>query len=483
MTQMVSTESSARESVLLCSNRDDWIAKVNEASQKLDLNVTFASGIEDTVAQLRAKPVQVCMIDLAADVPAVESQNELTSDIHRLPRFDISQLPAAAPCTSFVMIGTEDESRQFAVFSESDAVSVELWEHSANPIQVESAINRSKHYARLLAQKNRLEQELTNQALRELLGESKPMRWLAELIRQASADKQEKNVLLLGESGTGKHLAARAICRGGNRAGRPYTELNCGVLSSEQFQTAFFGGGARLDVDYQGPSVRISDNGTVFLAEIDQAPVPVQKRLARFLEQQQRKAARFDDSMARQVRVIASSSIDIKARVRDGKFSKELYNCLAETIIMTPPLRECREDIPLLANTYLERLAIQEGRPSMRLSPEALRLLSGHDWPGNVRELHRSLNQASKLQAGNELTEESVKAWLAGNVESENNVAPEMTLREMERKLIEATFARFNGNRERTAQALNIGIRTLSGKLREYGYPPRGGPGSNLRAA
>ena len=115
-------------------------------------------------------------------------------------------------------------------------------------------------------------------------------------------------------------------------------------------------------------------------------------------------------------------------------------------------------------------------------TPNDLIALKKYDWPGNVRELQNVVERACTVEVGGMITAEDLRAWLQNDSPEEANVeSAGMTLREMERKLIESTFARCNGNRERTAQILKIGLRTLSGKLREYGYPPRGGPGSNLR--
>jgi len=110
-------------------------------------------------------------------------------------------------------------------------------------------------------------------------------------------------------------------------------------------------------------------------------------------------------------------------------------------------------------------------------------LLLQHDWPGNVRELKNVIERTCSIEKGNKLTAEMIRPWIVENETEELSVSVGLTLREMERKLIESTFERFGGNREKTAKSLQIGLRTLSGKLREYGYPPRGGPGSNRKAA
>ncbi|MCH8129692.1 MAG: hypothetical protein IIC70_07325 [Acidobacteria bacterium] len=165
-----------------------------------------------------------------------------------------------------------------------------------------------------------------------------------------------------------------------------------------------------------------------------------------------------------------------------GLFHAGLFDFLRQQTVTVPPLRERREDIVLLAEHLLHRLAAQEGQTEMCLALDAQHLLTAFDWPGNVSQLENVIHSAGLLERGETLTAGMLRSWIEDDTASERGTAYGLTLREMERKLIETTFNRCHGNRERTAQTLKIGLRTLSGKLREYGYPPRGGPGSNLRA-
>ncbi|MBM83931.1 MAG: sigma-54-dependent Fis family transcriptional regulator [Planctomycetaceae bacterium] len=472
-------ETAASHSLLLCSTNEELWRDVANVAQHADSDVSITSEFEATEAALRQNAFACCVLDISdCGNQWMSADAELAGD--NSVAAVIKHIHSLAPACSVVILTDPDASRDLTA-SFDDEVVLEIIERPFGLSTLTSTLRRSIQYSMMLAQNLKLREQLSNHAMRDLLGESPPIQWLAERIRQAATHDQ--TVLILGEPGTGKHLAARAIHNGSRRGTRSFTELNCGVLSSDAFQKSFFGNAPHIEGNYVGASVNFVDGGTVFLSEIDAAPIPVQKRLTRFLEQQQRRSARADSSESRQIRVIASCSDDLKSKVRAGVFSKELYNCLSDTIVETPPLRECRSDIPILANAYLHRLAVQEGRPPMRLAPDAINVLIQYEWPGNVRELHRSLNQAAKIHSGSELSAEGVSTWLTSHFEGDQFSSPEMSLREMERKLIEATFARHNGNRERTAQALQIGIRTLSGKLREYGYPPRGGPGSNLRAA
>jgi len=226
-----------------------------------------------------------------------------------------------------------------------------------------------------------------------------------------------------------------------------------------------------------------ADGGTLLFDQVQCLALPIQRKLITMLREQRFEHPITGEKLRFDVRVIFSTPSDLSELAERGLFRAELMAEACQTLIHLPSLRSRVDDIGLLAEQFLRRIAAREGRPVRSITVEALQLLQKHDWPGNVRELENVLERACSLDWGVKLTAVMLEPWLA-QTESDNDceVPAGLTLSEMERKLIEATFVRFNGNREKTAKALQIGIRTLSGKLREYGYPPRGGPGSNLQA-
>ena len=177
------------------------------------------------------------------------------------------------------------------------------------------------------------------------------------------------------------------------------------------------------------------------------------------------------------------SHVDLESLVDRGLFRRDLHEEICHATIELPTLRSRKEDIGSLTEHFLRRVAGREGKPTRSIMIDALHVLQSYDWPGNVRELENMVERACALDWGSKLTAAMIEPWMSKECSNEGpDSLPGMTLAEMERKLIEATFNRFAGNREKTAKVLQIGIRTLSGKLREYGYPPRGGPGSNIKA-
>jgi len=183
------------------------------------------------------------------------------------------------------------------------------------------------------------------------------------------------------------------------------------------------------------------------------------------------------------VRIVAATHLNLDLPNRQTLGLEILSRGMNAQRLIVPALRERPEDIGPLAEQFFIRWALQEDQPRPRLTRNALEVLKEHLWPGNVRELYTVLRNTAILADAGDVTADILRPWLAKSIEVEVNETPRVTLADMERQLIETTFTRCGGNREKTALSLDIGLRTLSGKLREYGYPPRGGPGSNLKAA
>ena len=206
--------------------------------------------------------------------------------------------------------------------------------------------------------------------------------------------------------------------------------------------------------------------------------MPLQAKLLRVL--QERTFERVGSSQTRQVdvRVLATSNRDLLEYVAAGKFREDLYYRLAVVPLVVPPLRDRRQDIPELIDHFLRRSATRLGREPRVLSQSAMDLLVNYTWPGNVRELENIITRASVLGTGGPITADELNRWLPSGLGLDTEARPDvlsagLSLEEMERRLIEATLEQFNGHREKAAKALGIGVRTLSGKLRQWGYAPR----------
>ena len=246
------------------------------------------------------------------------------------------------------------------------------------------------------------------QGLRHILGESaQETRLLGTSARIAAVRDiiarvapSDVTVLLLGESGTGKELAARSLHAMSPRAARPFVAIHCGALPADLLESELFGylrgaftGAVRDKEGY----FAAADGGTIFLDEIGEAPSPVQVKLLRALQERRFTPVGGTQEREVDVRVVAATNRDLKQSVAEGRFREDLFYRLHVVPIVMPPLRERKEDIPLLAELFLARAAARHGLPAAHLTSETLRVLRDHDWPGNVRELGNVIEGAALL--------------------------------------------------------------------------------------
>ncbi|MEP3481412.1 MAG: sigma 54-interacting transcriptional regulator [Fuerstiella sp.] len=339
-----------------------------------------------------------------------------------------------------------------------------------------AALMASTQKSDLIRENEDLKRQLLNRNLMDLVGSTPAMQSLRESIRIAADD--DRTVLVRGEAGSGTTLIAEGLHRCSRRAEKPFLRIDCSLHSVETLEHQLYG-----DPGTEGfPGyLQMAEGGSILLDNVETVALPFQKRLSNLLEQRAT-ALLNGNGDGPNIRFIASTHCDLNRLAMEGRFRDDLLQHLSGITLQSPPLRVRRNDIPLLVEHFISEISLKEGRPPRQVSREAFELLETHTWPGNVRELQNVIERACTVDVGGQIAAENIRPWLKNDDEDESQVETVgMTLREMERKLIESTFARCNGNRERTAQILKIGLRTLSGKLREYGYPPRGGPGSNLK--
>jgi transcriptional regulator with GAF, ATPase, and Fis domain len=316
-----------------------------------------------------------------------------------------------------------------------------------------------------------------------MVGGSTAMAALRRRILQVAPT--DETVLVCGESGTGKELVARAIHAASRRAGHPLVSLNCPALSPQLAESELFGHrrGAftGADADRVG-RFELAESGTLFLDEITEIGLPLQAKLLRVLQERTFEPVGSSQSRSANVRIIASTNRDLRAEIAAGRFREDLYYRLAVVPMELPPLRERGDDVLELVEFFLERAARRLNRPATTLRSDARELLIPYQWPGNVRELENLITRACVLSSGGEIAADDLRPWLELTAigASATIAAPESTpelagarLDDLERATIVATLQKFSGNRAQTAAALGIGVRTLSGKLRAYGFAPR----------
>ncbi len=342
---------------------------------------------------------------------------------------------------------------------------------------VAMALESATLYARVASENDALRAELAaRHGASGLVGSSAAFRrLLATMERIADADI---TVLVLGASGTGKEVVARALHYGGRRAKGPFVAVNCAALPETLLESELFGieRGVATGVERRPGLVERASGGTLFLDEIGDMSPGVQAKVLRVL--QEREVTRVGGARAIpvDVRVVAATHRDLEVAVRDGRFREDLYFRLKVATLRVPSLAERREDVPLLAHHFLARFAAKHGRSGLRFDPAALALLGLRPWTGNVRELENAVEQAVVLAEGPVLrpADLGLEVAPAGEADFDYRRVVEAAADSAERAMIERALAAAGHNRTRAARLLGIGRRTLLYKLRRHGLAKPG---------
>ncbi len=299
----------------------------------------------------------------------------------------------------------------------------------------------------------------------KLIGNSPPMRRVLELIEMVAPT--DTTVLIFGESGTGKELVARAIHAASPRRHMPMVVIHCGALTETLLESELFGHerGAFTGAQYRKKGkFEVADGGTVFLDEISDISLKTQTDLLRVLQEKEISRVGGTQSIKVDFRCVAATNRSLEEVVKAGTFRPDLYYRLKVFAIDLPPLRDRREDIPLLAGHFLKKLATAMNKPVPALSAQALELLLSYGWPGNVRELENAIERALVIGRGPEIQPADFPFQLQPSA-----LANGHTLGEIERSHIERVLKETEGNLSRAARILDIDRTTLYNKLRRYG--------------
>jgi DNA-binding NtrC family response regulator len=302
-------------------------------------------------------------------------------------------------------------------------------------------------------------------------------------IEQAThAAASTATVLIEAESGTGKELLARMIHTRSPRGSDAFVAVNCAALPENLLESELFGfeKGAFTGANAsKSGKFELANGGTLLLDEIGEMAPILQAKLLRVLQEKEVDRIGGKDPVEIDVRIIATTNRDLLALVRKGDFREDLYYRLNVVRLSIPPLRDRRDDIPLLVDFFCKRYGKESGCESISISPEALNRLLIHDWPGNVRELENTIQRAVALCAGSVMRPEDLllsesKALPASQSQSaELGLSAGVTMRQMEKQLICKTLEDTGGNRTRAARCLGISLRTLRNKLNEFGLQDR----------
>ena len=465
---------------------DDRVARVplRDDIREAGYEVDEAGSAEEALDLLRRNPYDVVVTDL------------------RMPGMDgielLERIKAQRPDAEVIVI-TAYGTVQTAV----RAMKLGAYEYLTKPFDNEELLlllERIRKVREVMAENLRLRRRLEEKyRLEDMVGKSHSMQEVFRLIRTVAPS--DSTVLLQGETGTGKELAAYAIHELSHRRNGPFVKVSCAALSRELLESELFGhvkGAFTSAVRDKPGKFELADGGTIFLDEVDDIPLELQVKLLRVLQEREFERVGGTRTLKVDVRVIAATKVDLLERVRRGLFRKDLYYRLNVVPIRLPPLRERREDIPLLVEHFLKHFGA-EGK--ITISPEAMKLLMDYDWPGNVRELENLVERLVVVGAGPQVRpedlppevrtpvrtgergpsleevlrrqkelEEMIRMLRAETMELEIGTASfEEIVAAKERELIQEALRRTGGNKTKAAELLRMKLSTMRDKMRKLG--------------
>ena len=435
--------------------RESLAAWVREDGFTVD---SAASGAE-AVRMVDAKDYALCFVDLK--MPPGMDGIETMREIHK-------RRPAAV-----IIIITAHGTVDTAIQAIKEGAQEYILK-PCNPEEITLFVRRSLRVRQLERENALLRRKLSRQyRIEDIVSRNPRMLEIFRLIREVAS--QRSTVLIEGESGTGKEMIARALHSTGPRADRPFVAISCAALTETLLESELFGhekGAFTGAVGRKKGKFELADGGTILLDEADDIPPKLQGDLLRVLQERRFFRVGGAEEVPVDVRVVAATKADMLEMVREGRFRSDLYYRLNVIRLHLPPLRERREDIPLLVRHFIARLAIELRRDVHDLSDGALGLLMEHDWPGNVRELQNAVERAMVTCGAGVLGEKDFDFLVAdASVRTSESVPADLPLREVEKRVIQATMRRYGGNVTDVAQALGIDRSSLYDRLKRHGIP------------
>ncbi len=427
-----------------------------EVAQSLGFNTCTADSAEHAYRMLDPQGIDVVLLDLK--LPGAGGLDALHQIRERRPEAVIIVVTG---------YGT--------VHSAVQAMKNGAYDYVTKPFSMDELrllLDRVASHLKLKTENRILREKIkSKQGFGSIVGRAPEMERLYRIIAKASHSSHP--VLVLGESGTGKEMVARSIHFSGPFRDKPFIPVDCGSLVPTLIESELFGyvkGAFTGAAQAKDGLLSIADGGTVFLDEIGEMPVDLQAKLLRAIQEKEIRPVGSTKRISINVRILAATNRDLEQGVSQGTFRRDLYFRLNVLTLRIPPLRDRRQDIPLLAGFFLERMA-RESAQERTLSDEALKAMLAYDWPGNVRELENCLERACALSTGpiihvTDLPSAIHSASLPSlGADSSSKIMP---MAELERQAILSTITQLNGDKLLAARLLGIGKTTLYRKLKEY---------------
>jgi two-component system, NtrC family, response regulator AtoC len=393
----------------------------------------------------------------------------------------LAAFASKAPATPVILITAFGD-----VAGAMEAIQRGAYDYVSKPFNIEElrlTVARALERRRLVAEQ-KAEPSESKTHLQDIVGKSSVMLEVYKLVARVAVSTA--TVLVEGESGTGKELVARAIHTHSPRAGAPFVPVNCTALTESLLESELFGharGAFTGAVAAKRGLFEAANGGTMFLDEIGDMGPKMQAQLLRTLQDGEVKPVGGSEPIRVDVRLVCATNKDLDEEVKTGRFREDLYFRINVVTVHLPPLRDRREDVPILVAHFLAKLARRERRAAAALSPEALKLLNGYSWPGNVRELENAIERAVAVAKGNVVipsdlppevgggagTAAAIAASGGGGLGDGGIIADRPSLGELERRYIQLVLQESGGNKKKAAEKLGIDRRTLYRALEREG--------------
>ena len=394
-----------------------------------------------------------------------------------MPKFDgfklLSRLRQDHPDIAVILL-TGQGSVDMAIRSVKDEGAFYYFEKPIDMRRLQLVLKRAAEFSSARRENEVLRRQLRQYgAFGEMVGNSEAMREVYTLIEQVAPSAV--SVFVTGESGTGKEMVARTIHKLSPRTIQPFIAINCAAMPETLMESELFGhekGAFTGAADRRIGCFELANTGTLLLDELAEMPVQLQAKLLRVLEDRSVRRLGGAKEHPVDVRVIAATNKDPMRAVREGKLREDLLYRLNVITIKLPPLRDHRDDIPLLTQHMIDELSRRHHKTARLISTEAMELLMGYHWPGNVRELRNVIERAVVICDGEQIERRHLPLHVTGQTPSPTADAVMipigMPLDEVERRVILSTLARTDYNKTRTAETLRISLKTLHNKLKAY---------------
>jgi two-component system NtrC family response regulator len=427
-----------------------------------DYELLLAENRSQTMDQFKRFQPDLTLLDLGLPPRPHEPDEGLAT---------LSDLMAANPAAKVIVVSGQGEKKNAI-----QAVAGGAYDFLCKPIDLDELkliLRRCLYLLNLETEYREMQQKFRPDVFENMLGTSTQMQGVFAFVRKVAASSAP--VLLLGDSGTGKEMAAVAIHRRSPRKDAPFIAINCNAIPENLLESELFGHekGAFTGAHMQRKGlIETAAGGTLFLDEIGELPPPVQVKLLRFLQEQRFQRVGGRQEIQTDVRVIAATNVDLKDAVAKGKFREDLYFRLAVVVLKLPLLRDRGEDVEVLAREFLHQFATQADRGAMTFSPDALRAIKAHSWPGNVRELQNRVKRAVIMADGKRVTAADLE------LTDQGEFVRRRTLKEaredLERELVQAALKKYAGKITAAAAELGISRPTLYELMEKLGLTKSG---------